>query len=516
MANGDAEEHPMLSWFGPLKKALLAPFGVGTIDQAELAVLNVRHVALRCAGLAGKVVILDEVHAYDTYMTTIVERLLTWLHALGASVIVLSATLPISRRQALAEAWEAGAPPPDEAECYPRVEVTSGAGRYVAAPPSFQKERTIRLRRLALPGAAADERAAWLLESVRDGGCACWIANTVGEAQAIFRALRQQAPADLPLTLLHSRYPMARRGEIEREIVRAYGPESPDVRHGIVVGTQVLEQSLDLDFDVLVSDLAPVDLLLQRAGRLHRHARPTRPIGEAVFWVNVPRELDGTDGLGSASAIYDEYILRRTLRTLEGREAIHLPAEYRPLIEAVYAEGEPEDAVLRPAWTKWQRTTAIARDEADLRLLPAPIEDEAFSTRAAELRFQEREDSASWGVAQTRLGAETITLLPLERRGHSAWLASADLTMRLNAPPRRETALTCLRHAIRVSHRGVVHAVQEEPAPKDALFRHPLLTNVRPLWLVDGRATLGPGGRLAVCLDEDLGLVIGTAEEGDE
>ncbi len=103
--NGDGEPHPALAWFEPKKKALLAPFGVGTIDQAELAALNVRHNALRLLGLAGKVVILDEVHAYDMYMTTIIARMLTWLAALGSSVILLSATLPAARRRQLINAY---------------------------------------------------------------------------------------------------------------------------------------------------------------------------------------------------------------------------------------------------------------------------------------------------------------------------------------------------------------------------------------------------------------------------
>ncbi len=515
-SNGDDEEHPMLSWFGPLKKALLAPFGVGTIDQAELAVLNVRHVALRAAGLAGKVVILDEVHAYDVYMTTIIERLLTWLHAMGASVIVLSATLPLARRRALAEAWGGAELPADREECYPRLEVRSDAGRHVAVPPSFQKERPIRLGRLDLADDEADVRAAWLLAQVREGGCACWITNTVAQAQEMFRSLKKQAPEGLPLTLLHSRFPMAKREDIEKAIVNSYGPDSSGARHGIVVGTQVLEQSLDLDFDVMASDLAPIDLLLQRAGRLHRHKRDGRPTEEAVLWVNVARGPDGGEDLGVNAVIYHEYILRRTLLSLAGREVLNLPEDYRPLIEAVYTEEEPEEPALRAAWAKWLRDAANSRDEAELRLLPAPKPQEPFNTPAAELRFQEKEDSASWGVAQTRLGAESVTLLPLERqRGRQARLASIDLTVALDAECSRETALTILRQAIRVSHRGLVYAMKQDDAPHWALFKHPLLGNIHPLWLSDGRTRLGKDG-MEVVLDSGLGLVIERAEKGEE
>ena len=149
--NGDGRPHPALTWFEPKKKALLAPFGVGTVDQAELAALNVRHNALRLIGLAGKVVILDEVHAYDTYMTAIIARMLTWLAALGSSVILLSATLPAARRRQLLSAY-AGKPELEEAMSgtaapppYPYLETVGAAGRYAAAPEAEEKDRPIDL-----------------------------------------------------------------------------------------------------------------------------------------------------------------------------------------------------------------------------------------------------------------------------------------------------------------------------------------------------------------------------------
>lgn len=517
LPDGSDEEHPMQSWFAPLKRALLAPFGVGTIDQAELAVLNVRHVALRAAGLAGKVVILDEVHAYDVYMTTIIERLLEWLRALGSSVIVLSATLPASRRRALIEAWTgAGAVPAAGDEPYPRLEIVSAAGRHVAAPPAFQPGRTIALGWLDVDEDAAEAQAAWLLARVAAGGCACWIANTVAGAQDLYRALRAQASDDLPLTLLHSRFPVAERERLEGEIMARYGPDSPDRRRGIVVGTQVLEQSLDLDFDLLATDLAPVDLLLQRAGRLHRHERPSRPLPQAALWVNVPRQPGGAPAWGANAAIYAEYILRRTLGALAGRQALHLPADYRPLIEAVYADEAPADPDLMPSWEAYTHAAYAARKEAQQRLVPAPFGEEAFCTAAAELHFQEQEDSAGWGIAQTRLGAESVTLLPLERHGRWANVPSAGLRVALHERPAREAALTLLRHCVRVSHRDVVRVLGQAPRPDMELFRYPLLANVRPLWLENARGRLGPHGEIGVVLDPELGLVIERAEKGDD
>ena len=516
MSNGIEEEHPMLSWFAPLKKALLAPFGVGTIDQAELAVLNVRHVALRCIGLAGKVVILDEVHAYDVYISTIIERMLTWLRSMGSSVLVLSATLPAARRQALAKAWGAPTSADQGIEAYPRLEMVSAAGRHVATPTTFQQGRTIHLERLSFAEEDAEAKAAWLLEQMAPGGCACWITNTVAQAQALYASLQAKAPPDLPITLVHSRFPLIQRQEIEKRIVERYGPAIGDNRRGVVVGTQVLEQSLDLDFDLMVSDLAPVDLLLQRAGRLHRHARPARPMVQAVLWVNTPHQPDGAVDLGVNGVIYAEYILWRTLQALDGRTELCLPEDYRTLIEAVYAEGEPADVNLRPSWQMYQKETHRARQEAEQRLLPLPLPDEAFCAPAAALLFQENEDSAGWGVAQTRLGAESVTLAPLEREGSQARLCSASLWLALHQPCERDTALTVLRHTIRVSHRGVVRQFQDAAPEALELFKHPLLRNIHPLWLEDGRAWLGHGGKIEVILDRQRGLIIGSGKKGDD
>ena len=109
-------------WFAKDKKqALLAPYGVGTIDQALLAVLQTKHVFVRLFGFAGKCVILDEVHAYDAYMTTLMERLLRWLATLRCPVVLLSATLPKEKRLALIRAYTGKELPEPEHKNYPRI-----------------------------------------------------------------------------------------------------------------------------------------------------------------------------------------------------------------------------------------------------------------------------------------------------------------------------------------------------------------------------------------------------------
>ena len=150
-AYGDAQdiESPAFAvpnWFAPKKRALLAPFGVGTVDQAELAVLNARHYMLRLFGLAGKVVIIDEVHAYDTYMSTIIDHALWWFGVLGTSVILLSATLPQRRHREMASAFQrglAGMPPRATRVCRPC--------RIRCSPPTCARRCCCSLSPLAQP-----------------------------------------------------------------------------------------------------------------------------------------------------------------------------------------------------------------------------------------------------------------------------------------------------------------------------------------------------------------------------
>jgi len=499
-----------LEWFTSKKLALLAPFGVGTIDQAELAALNVKHNALRMIGLAGKVVIVDEVHAYDVYMTTIVERLLNWLAALGTSVILLSATLPAARRAALARAYggQVDQDIPDQ-EAYPSLLVVSRTGKYQATPPAHQPNHPLEIGSLHLVDDDPQAKADWLLQAVTGGGCVCWITNTVDRAQRMFEALTRSGSADVDCMLLHARFPLDDRQKLEQELADKYGPEGERPQRGIVIGTQVLEQSLDLDFDVMVSDLAPIDLLLQRAGRLHRHQRGDR--GTPCLWINTELEANGDDPkLGVDKVIYDEYILRQTWLTLVGKSEITLPADYRPLIEAVYDETGPvPDSSLTGVWQKLKEHEANAEDEAEQRLLLEPDPEWPFCD-GAEFTFEENEDSAAWIVAQTRLGRESVTVIPLERDGDKARLFPTDTMVNLDAAAPRKVQLQLLCHSLRLSQWHVVQALKAEKDNRPRLFtKSALLKGCFPLWLTDGQLCVSlPKSILVVTLDPDLGLVI--------
>ena len=261
------------------KKALLAEVGVGTLDQALLAVLPARHQSLRLLGLAGKVLLVDEVHAYDTYMMALLKTLLTAHARQGGSVILLSATLPLVAREDLVSAYRFGLGAQDETGTNDGV---MEDGRYPLATQVGQLlanhacETRPQLRRRVAVRAIHDEAEVvdLVLEQARAGRCVCWIRNTVDDARRAKQLLAERLQ-DEKLTLFHSRFAMGHRLEIEGLVLNLFGKHSvAQERAGqVLVGTQVLEQSLDFDVDVMVSDLAPVDLLIQRAGRLQRHAR---------------------------------------------------------------------------------------------------------------------------------------------------------------------------------------------------------------------------------------------------
>ena len=256
------------------KKALLAEVGVGTLDQALLAVLPARHQSLRLLGLAGKVLLIDEVHAYDHYMMVLLQTLLRAHARQGGSVILLSATLPLALRTDLLAAYQGGlgvAEPEilDDA----RYPLAVCAGQTLSSH-ACQTRPQVR-RRVSVQALNDEAQAvALLVEQARGGRCLCWIRNTVDDARRAHQMLTEQLPAG-QVTLFHSRYAMGDRLTIESDVLGRFGKHSAgaDRAGRILIGTQVLEQSLDFDVDVMISDLAPIDLLIQRAGRLQRHAR---------------------------------------------------------------------------------------------------------------------------------------------------------------------------------------------------------------------------------------------------
>jgi len=361
-------------WARGRKRAALAQFVVGTIDQVLFAALLARHVVVRQLSLIGKVVVIDEVHAADTYMAVYLERALEWLGASRVPVVLLSATLPGERRRRLYEAYERGrrgdlAHVSDTAAAllagepgYPVV-VASGEDRPAVRTP----QRTggsgaeVRLARLEDD---LDLLVETLERLLKDGGCVAVVRNTVARAQETAAALEDVLGTDV-VRLAHSRFVDLDRRAHDRALLDELGPRGSRPHRRVVVGTQVLEQSLDIDLDLLVTDLAPVDLVLQRIGRLHRHSGRDRPpplraplcLVTGVVWDTVPRPVRGSVHVyGAYPLLAAAHVLAEHL---DGRP-LSLPDDIAPLVSRAYS---PE---LRPpaAWEKeWE--TAHARDRKE-------------------------------------------------------------------------------------------------------------------------------------------------------
>ncbi|GAA4607775.1 CRISPR-associated helicase/endonuclease Cas3 [Actinoallomurus liliacearum] len=377
-------------WF-TRKKGLIFPVGVGTVDQVLRTAIRTWHGFVGLAGVSGKVVVIDEVHAYDTYMSMLLDRLLAWLGRLGVPVILLSATLPSARREELVTAWRAGLlrcsprelptrDVPDEAQRYPLVTWADadGYGAEPVDPCTLNADRVVRLERVQ-----DEDVVSWVLRRIESGGCAAVIHNLVRSVHATYDSL-QEAIRDLPedrrpeLISLHARMESAQRRRAENRIREALGPPSEDrERPGrfIVVGTQILEQSLDYDVDVMVSDLAPVDSLIQRMGRLGRHPRGERDLVLGLCGFTDTGE--GPRFPAGVSAVYQSALLLRTWACLQDRSEIHSPDDVRELIEAVYRPGEAISCP--PGWERrWDEAAErmngrLDRERAEARELYLPF-----------------------------------------------------------------------------------------------------------------------------------------------
>lgn len=342
----DAEARPSRWTAEHSARYLAAQVAVGTVDQVALGGLQVKYAHLRGSALSRALLVIDEVHASDPYMTEVQTAMARAHLVLGGHVMLMSATLgSVARRKWFAE------PPADFASdaalAYPAV--WTGAG-LTAVPADEDAGKTVQASVRA--GWSGGDAAGLAVKAARQGARVLVIRNTVARAQETFDACRAVAP-DLLLavngvpTLHHSRFAAEDRARLDRAVEAAIGKASP-LGGRIVIGTQTLEQSLDLCADFLITDLCPMDVLLQRIGRLHRHRRP-RPKGfetARTVVLSPPDGLDplirrGENGLGALangpalSGIYvDVPGLAATLAEIEARPKWCIPAMNRALVEA--------------------------------------------------------------------------------------------------------------------------------------------------------------------------------------
>lgn len=497
-------------WFTHKKRALLSEYGVGTIDQALLPILPVRHQFVRLWGLANRVVVFDEIHAYDTYTGTLLIHLLDWLMALGSSVVLLSATLPPRFRRELAR--RVGGELPETEATYPRLTVfQSRVVEQVPVMADPSRSRSLHLEALApeLPGIQAE-----LVARLTGGGLALALLNTVQRAQYLYRLFAQGEPIlrngtpvgkrlldGLEVYLFHARFPADLRQVREDHALEQFGPAGRRDGRKLLIATQVAEQSLDLDFDLLLTDLAPVDLLLQRAGRLWRHERDNRPMPEPCLLV-AGLTRDEPPDFGAPlwwGKVYREDLLLRTWCLLKEREALRLPDEIDPLVQAVY---EREVAIpaslesrLEKAEEKEEGLSFAHRTLANQAVIELENWDDSTRFTKADEDEPGRHPSL---MAQTRLGEPSVVVVPLRPGDAFDPKASPDTIQ----------ARTWSLRSLSLSRKGIVQKLVALGVP-EGWRQSPLLRTSHLMRLDDeGRWIEDP----AVRLDDELGLCFESKE----
>ena len=334
------------SYFAGNKLSILDDFTVGTIDQLLLMALKQKHLMLRHLGFSNKVVIIDEAHAYSTYMNIYLDQALKWLGAYKVPVIILSATLPLKRRNELIKAYLLGQnkkskdiekPMDFETEkSYPLVSFTDG--NKIIQFKDFEKTSSRRFEIIKLDKNESENIAERIRKDSKSGGVFGIIVNTVKKCQKLSKELIGIF-GENKVEILHSSFISTERIEKENNLLKTIGKNGKRPDFKIIIGTQVIEQSLDIDFDVLYTDLAPIDLLIQRIGRLHRHKETKRPKNFLNPKVYVMDSVSYDFDKGSTH-VYQEYILMRTEFYLPGE--IYIPKDVSDLVQKVYSDTDIE------------------------------------------------------------------------------------------------------------------------------------------------------------------------------
>lgn len=406
--------------FSSRKRVFLGQLGVCTVDQVLLSVLPVRHKFVRGFGLNKSVLIVDEVHAYDAYMHGLLAEVLRRQKATGGSAVLLSATLPAGVRAKLLEAWDSSG---DEAAPYPALwHATQGDAACITVPDEqLPARREVAIECLKLPGAFPDDALLGrIVEAAEAGARVAVVMNLVDDAQRLARLLRGKT--SLEVDVFHARYRFTDRQQKEQAVLRHYGRNAVRGKGRILVATQVVEQSLDLDFDWMLTQICPVDLLFQRLGRLHRHQRDDRPVGFGSPHCTVI-SVEGDD-YGLHKLIYgNTRVLWRTERWLAITDRIVFPEAYRAWIEKIYSavvwDDEPD--LVYADYLAWKDEQARREAEA-LRLTTITVS--AFRD----------EDSIATGL--TRDGEMSLTVLPMLSDGR---LLDGQMLSELSDRERAET-----------------------------------------------------------------------------
>ena len=401
----DTEEKAYAArWLLPVRRGLLAPYAVGTVDQAMMAVLMVKYGVLRLLGLAQKTLVIDELHSYDVYMSELIERLLEWCKALEIPVVMLSATLPPEKKAQMLSPYMTEELPQD----YPAITAITEDGRAVVRKIGRTEKHSVVSVSLCPILQDPEQIARKAAELVQDGGCLCVLLNVVDQAQTVYQALKQMG-FDGETLLFHARFPAERRQEIEVQCIRWFGKDkSHRPKKAILVATQVVEQSLDVDFDAMMTAVAPIDLLLQRVGRVFRHEDTPRPPQFQVptLCVLTPRDPENYHD------VYPPCLRNQSLHLLQDRTTIRIPDDMPQLVADGYdmTAAPPEEL---EHWMEHLMENEAMSSASTQYLIRSPGKGFSPMKTPESIQFDDLEQSGFLS-AKTRLGPPTKRIVLLE------------------------------------------------------------------------------------------------------
>ena len=478
-------------WTAPMRRGLIAPYAVGTVDQVMLAVMFAKYAVLRLLGLTSKVLIIDELHSYDVYMSEILVTLLSWCKVLHIPVIMLSATLPKDKKELFAKCYKRGKTKVLSSDKYPCYTLFYDDAEVKEYPSSNSRSSaTVGLRMEPWydnTGKVVD----FIAEKARKfGGYYCILRNTVKSAQETYRIFKEKNP-DIRVILFHARFTANRRQEIEQLCLSTFGKGASRNGTCVLIATQVVEQSLDVDFDYMVIDFCPIDLLLQRIGRERRHDNVVRPVGlnrEVVVLTSSQKY-----------PIYDELIMWRTAEVLRNKIQIVLPDDIPVLVQEIYDKEKLEQRY-REKFIEHQINESMESGVARNETIGKP-DKETFSFADRCVGFFNDDDIQF--SAKTRLGDESITL---------ALISNEELFNRIKLCSEKESgcnvtkadAKEVLLQSVSVSSKKVIKILLEKTFT-NAFCGSGLLSNVFVLLMQDGRCQLDD---ICIYNNDEMGVIV--------
>lgn len=381
------------------RRGLLNKYLIGTIDQLLFSVLPNRYSILRLIGLAGKTLILDEVHAYDAYTSSLISVLLTWCKALNIKVILMSATLTRGLKEQYLKAYIGKTVDLNE-QSYPLVTLVDTEDiKEIVIEQDKSRNISLECKNILLN---LEEQCANIKGYYNMGSNIVVYKNTVSEAQELYKLCKKEGIKNI--LLCHSRFKLEDRGRIENEILKFFGKNIINrPQQFLVITTQVLEASLDIDFDIGFSDVAPIDIIFQRMGRVCRFNIDGKIRNKFFLFTS------NNNKFGVSKIIYPELFLRNTEKYCINKNMINIPIDFRTGIEIVYKDIDFEDPKILELFIQNQTESNIKQSMGINNAISSPNSKRYTKFKLSNLLMDETDNKAK----STRLFLPSYNVLLL-------------------------------------------------------------------------------------------------------